>query len=252
MSSFRRHPLGSAFTVVPPATLTILLLCIVLWFVETATVASWSTAWRHVELSVPGLLSGKVWQLVTYQFLHAPGSLTHVLFNMLTLIFFAPRLERRWGTAGFVRFFLACGIGGGLLYFVVALLLRDPGGVVGASGALLGVLLACAMIWPHDQIILLVIPVQLRFAVLIIGLVDLMMAWTGAMGGSATGAVAHVGGALTGWAYLAHAHRVRALFKGGRGNPWQSARRWWRRRRMHVADRDFDQWLKDQDDKTRH
>jgi len=253
MSSFRRHPIGSVFTEIPRATLIIIITCLVVWFAEVATLHHWDGFWRHVRLSADGLRAGEIWQLVTYQAMHDPKGIGHVLFNLLALLFFGRRLEARWGAAAFVRFFLACGIGGGLLYALVALLMTDPAGVVGASGAVMGILVACALIWPRDQILIMfVIPVQLRHAVLIIGLIDLMLAWLGGMGGSATGAVAHIGGALTGWAYLALGPRVRTLLPSSMGHPLQSLRRWWRRRRMTVVDRDFDKWLKDRDEDTRH
>lgn len=251
MSSFRRPPGGSVFTAIPPVSLAILVTCLVVWFIQAATPAA--DIWRHLALSTPGLFAGKLWQLVTYQALHDAGGLTHILFNMLGLLFFGPALERRWGSAAFLRYFLACGIGGGILFIAVAAALGDSAPVVGASGAILGLLVAWALIWPTRQILLaLVIPIEIRHAVLILVLIDLMLAWLGSMGGNATGAVAHLGGALTGWAYIVHAGKLRRLGGPGAGNPIEGVRRWWRRRHMSVVDRDFEQWLKEQDDEKRH
>jgi membrane associated rhomboid family serine protease len=253
MSSFQRHPIGSVFTEIPRVTLAILVTCLLVWFVEVATLQHWDDGyWLHLKLSAEGLLAGKIWQLVTYQALHDTG-LSHILFNMLVLLFFGVRLERRWGGWGFLRYFLACGIGGGLLYVLAALVLGDPASVVGASGAIMGAMLACALIWPRDRVtFMLVLSLELRQLVVVAALIDLMMAWLGAFGGSATGAVAHLGGALTGWAYLAHAHRVTGFLGGAGGGPLARTRRWWRRRSMTIVDRDFDKWLKDRDEDTRH
>lgn len=246
----RRHPIGSVFTDMPPVTLGILVTCLVVWFVRGVTRGA--EIWSHLALSTDGVLAGKIWQFITYQALHDFG-LTHVLFNMLTLLFFGPELERRWGSRGFLTYFLACGVGGGLLYFIVALALGDHAGVVGASGAALGLLAAWALIWPTRRILVLfVLQLEIRHAVLILLLIDLMLAWLGAMGGQATGAAAHVGGMLTGWLYIAHAGKLRRL---GRFSPrvaWDDLRRRWRRRRMRVADRDFEKWLDEQDEETRH
>lgn len=253
MSSFRRHPLGSVFAEMPPAVLTILVGCIVLWFVEASTMAWWRSFWEPwLALTADGLLHGRVWQLVTYQFLHEPRTPWHVVFNMLVLFTFGRRLEGRWGTAGFVRFYLACGIGGGVLYALLALMVGSGEGVVGASGALFGLLLAYALIWPRDQILVMfVVPMEVRHFVLILFLLDLMSTWLGWLGNNPVGAAAHVGGALTGWAYLAHAGKVQRM-AGWRPSPLQSIRKWWRRRRVRVADTDFEQWLKKHDDETRH
>ena len=81
---------------------------------------------------------GYLWQLVTYIFLH--GGLFHILFNMLGLWMFGTDLERLWGRKAFTRFFFLCGVGGGL--FKVLLNPSLPYPTVGASGAILGLLVA--------------------------------------------------------------------------------------------------------------
>ncbi len=252
MSTWRRHPIGSVFAGVPPAVLAILGACLLIWFIEVATIRAWGTWTSWLALGRDGLMAGKVWQLVTYQFLHDPRGVAHLLFNAIGLFMFGRALEQRWGTAGFVRYYLACGVGGGLAYVLVAALLGDRGTVVGASGAVLGLAIAFALIWPNATfLVFFVLPIQARHAVVIFVLLDLMFAWVGAMGGQATGAVAHLGGLATGWLYLAHAYRLRGLGARARGLP-ASARRWWRRRRMTVADQDFDSWLRKNDDDVRH
>ncbi|MGC4085717.1 MAG: rhomboid family intramembrane serine protease [Vicinamibacterales bacterium] len=93
-----------------------------------------------------------VWQLVSYMFLHA--GISHILFNMLALWMFGTELERMWGTRYFLKFYFTTGIGAGLLTVVFSLLpfsfARHVWGanIVGASGAIFGLLLAYAMSLP--------------------------------------------------------------------------------------------------------
>jgi membrane associated rhomboid family serine protease len=106
------------------------------------------------------------WRLVTYQFLHA--NITHILFNMLGLYFFGPPLERLWGSNRFLYFYLLCGTIGGLAFVVLSTLIGDPVPIVGASGAILGLLTACAILFPQMIIILILFPVPIRFAAILL------------------------------------------------------------------------------------
>jgi len=94
-----------------------------------------------------------VWQPVTYMFLH--GGIFHILFNMLALWMFGTELERLWGTRYFLKFYFVCGIGAGVLTVLFSLM---PFGfaqqvyysvVIGASGAIYGLLLAYALTYPE-------------------------------------------------------------------------------------------------------
>ena len=101
------------------------------------------------------------WTLVTYMFLHA--NLTHLLFNMVGLFFFGPRLEERLGGRNFILMYLCAGLGGALLSFVFS----PRAGVVGASAAVFGVLLGFARYWPKEDIyIWAVLPIQARMLAL--------------------------------------------------------------------------------------
>ena len=146
----------------------------------------------------------QVWQLVTYMFIHAGP--THLLFNMLALWMFGTELERMWGTKYFTKFYFVCGIGAGLFQVVLGLL---PFGfaaqfyypsVVGASGAIYGVLAAYALYFPSRPIVMfLVFPVPARYAVMIMGGLSLVFAMGGGGGVAHT---AHLGGLLVGYLYL--------------------------------------------------
>src|SRR5580765_309029 len=98
----------------------------------------------------------RIWQLGTYMFLH--GGLFHLLFNMLALWMFGAELERVWGTRYFLKFYFLTGIGAGALTVLFSLLPFDfarqlyTSSIIGASGAIYGLLLAYAMYFPNRPI----------------------------------------------------------------------------------------------------
>lgn len=153
---------------------------------------------------VPSLVVsyGFVWQLVTYQFLH--GGFGHIVINMFILWMFGRELEPLWGSGRFLRYYLICGIGGGLANLAVALLPAvDPNiPVIGASGATLGVLLAYGLLFPNRRILLYgVFPVRARTLVFIMVILDLLFAvWS--QGRSEVAHFAHLGGMATGYLML--------------------------------------------------
>jgi membrane associated rhomboid family serine protease len=138
------------------------------------------------------------WSLVTYAFLHA--SILHLLGNLLVLFFFGPRLEERWGSRGFLQVYLVAALGGGLAS-VLLLPLQPAGAIVGASGAVLGLLLAYALYWPDQEVhIWGIFPVRVKWLVLAIAAMNLLMAVEGARGGVAF--LAHLGGMAATYAWL--------------------------------------------------
>jgi len=139
---------------------------------------------------VPALLLARPWTLVTYMFLHA--GFTHILFNMLGLYFFGPRVEQRIGSSRFFALYMISGITGGLLSFYTPMV-----SIVGASGAIFGVLLAYARFWPRDQMLIWgIIPIEVRWLVLIYTLISLLGIGTG------VAHFAHLGGFLGAFLYL--------------------------------------------------
>lgn len=139
---------------------------------------------------VPALLLARPWTLVTYMFLHA--GFTHILFNMLGLYFFGPRVEQRIGSSRFFALYMISGITGGLLSFFTPMV-----AIVGASGAIFGVLLAYARFWPRDQMLIWgIIPIEVRWLVLIYTLISLLGI------GSGVAHFAHLGGFLGAFLYL--------------------------------------------------
>lgn len=144
------------------------------------------------------------WQIVTYMFLHA--NFGHFFFNMFTLLMFAPNLENIWGTKKFLLFYFVTGIGAALVNNLVVFLriLANPAiasalamvPTVGASGAIYGILLGFAMLFPDAQMRFLFfpfIPVKAKWIVLIFAVLELSM---GLGGGDGIAHFAHLGGML--------------------------------------------------------
>ena len=193
----------------------------------------------------PALVLGefRLWQLVTYLFVHSPTQLSHILFNMLAVWMFGVDLERRWGTRGFVKYYFITGIGAGVSMILVSLLpfaaTRATFGAVtiGASGAVYGLLMAWGLLFPHRQILfMLIFPLQARVFVLIMGAIAFLSA-VGANGGPVAN-VAHLGGLAVGFLYLKSPRDLRLELRY-RLTKWRVERM---RRRFNVHKGGRDDW----------
>ena len=141
----------------------------------------------------------QVWRLITYQFLHA--DIIHILFNMLGLYFLGPTLERHWGSKKFLIFYLSCGVAGGLFYTsLVTLKFLWSVPMVGASGAILGMLAACAILFPQFVVFIIVFPVPIRVAA--VGLTIMYFFFVITRGANAGGHAAHLAGMAAGAIYV--------------------------------------------------
>jgi membrane associated rhomboid family serine protease len=182
-----------------------------------------------------------VWQLASYMFLH--GGIFHILFNMLALWMFGAELERLWGTRYFLKFYFVTGVGAAILTVLFSFL---PFGfaeelrhsiVIGASGAIYGLLLAYAMYFPDRPIYMyFVFPIPAKYFVIIMGAI----AFYSSLGQSGVANATHLGGLLVGYLFLKSArmhplselkyrylkwkiNRVRKKFdvySGGRADDW--------------------------------
>jgi len=185
----------------------------------------------------------RVWQLVTYMFIHA--GIFHIAFNMLALWMFGTELERMWGRRYFLKFYFATGIGAGVLTVLLALLPFAPArqlylsDVIGASGAVYGLLLAWAIYFPDRPIYMyFVFPIPARVFVLIIGAIELLTSMSESGGGIAS--ATHLSGLLVAYLMLKSGtmhplsevkyrylkwkiNRVRKkfdIYSGGRADDW--------------------------------
>jgi membrane associated rhomboid family serine protease len=148
----------------------------------------------------------KLWQVVTYMFLH--GGWFHIIFNLLGLWMFAGELEQIWGGILFLRYYLITGIGAGLCiafmnYYMYAQYHIDPV-TIGASGAIYGILLAYGLTWPNRQVMLyFIIPVKIKYLVAIFGMIEFFGTLSTAAGtGGNISHIGHLGGILCGLIYL--------------------------------------------------
>jgi membrane associated rhomboid family serine protease len=157
-------------------------------------------------------MSIQPWRIVTYQFLHDPSSISHILFNMIALYFFGPLLENFWGTRRFIVFYLICGAMGGIVYPILALTGVLPvGPLVGASGAILGMLAAGAILFPNLRVYIWgILPLRLSVLAVILAVVSFLGL---VRGQNAGGEAAHLAGMAAGAVYvLTAAWRHRVLF----------------------------------------
>jgi membrane associated rhomboid family serine protease len=139
--------------------------------------------------------------LVTYQFLHDPGNIFHIVFNMLGLYFLGPTLERHWGSRRFLPFYLGCGVAGGVFYLLLVAIGFLPAlPMVGASGAILGMLAACAILFPHFVVFILLFPIPIRVAAIAFTVIYLFFVIT--KGENAGGDAVHLAGMATGAIYV--------------------------------------------------
>ncbi len=174
------------------------------------------------------------WQLVSYMFMHA--DLSHVLFNMLALWMFGMELEQVWGSKKFAIYYALCGLGGGIAHLIISPLLGDTSWVplVGASGAVFGLLIAFGLLFPDRPIYLyFFIPIRAKFFVAGYMALEFYFLYSGSGGNISH--LAHLGGAVVGIVYMlvsVGAPTILANFRSGRrkddssGGSWQNRGGW--------------------------
>lgn len=162
-----------------------------------------------------------LWQPFTYLFLHSPN-LTHILFNMLLLWWVGSQIERTMGSKRFLTYYLACGVGAGFLYLVIvyiAQLFFGPLGdvmsspVVGASGAIFGLLLAFAIFHGEEVVyFLMLFPMRAKYFVCLLVLIEVFVISTEGLSGPVAN-LAHLGGMVVGFGYLSYQTHVKKRAK---------------------------------------
>ncbi|MBN1508535.1 MAG: rhomboid family intramembrane serine protease [Sedimentisphaerales bacterium] len=171
------------------------------------------------------------WRLVSYQFLH--GNLLHIVMNMLVLYFLGPTLERYWGSRRFLLFYLGCGVVGGLSFLLLmAIGLVGAAPLLGASGAILGVLAACAILFPQFVVFLIIFPMPIRVFAVLITIFYVVNILT--QGSNAGGDAAHLGGMAAGAAYILLLPRFEKLKLRVHAQSWEKRMEESRKLRMEV------------------
>ena len=191
--SFGPGPLTPAIKAIVAANVAVF----VVWYFQRAVEVP---LWMNPQ----DVVHGQVWRLATYMFVH--GGFFHILFNMLALWMFGVELERTWGSRYFLKYYFVCGVGAALTTVLLSFL---PGifgqqlylsRTVGASGAVMGVLLAYALYFPNRPIYMyFVFPIPAKYFVAIIGAISLLSSMGGGGGIAHT---THLGGLVAGYLYL--------------------------------------------------
>lgn len=153
----------------------------------------------------------QVWQAFTYMFLHHPENIFHVVFNMLILWMFGSELEAHWGRKFFLSYYMVSGVGAGIIYSFVALfyfLFVNPSStvmlqnVIGASGAVFGLILAYGIVFAERQIYFMgIFPMKAKHFALILGGIEVVTLINAGFR-SEVANLAHLGGLLSGFFYL--------------------------------------------------
>jgi membrane associated rhomboid family serine protease len=198
-----------------------------------------------LALDVQKVLHGQIWRLLTYSFLHDPGAILHILFNMLFLWWFGSDMEDLYGPGEFLTFYLSACFVGGVLFFVSSLAwVPNTLPCLGASGGVLAVLTLCAIHYPRRTILLFfILPIPLPLFLMIVLAGDAYVFLNRAESGTAV--AAHLGGALfAGVYYRSHIRLLEWLPPIWDRGYWQG----WRRRlfgprlRLYVDESAKEKW----------
>lgn len=249
---------GRGISNMPPVTKNIIIINALIWLVEVISPQfGVNGIIRHLGLHLFGAPDSNPVQVITYMFVHDQKTFFHVFFNMLTLFFFGPMLERIWGSRKFLFYYMVCGVGAALVQEAIwgltwkaeyiegiaslnhiskadaAVLVQryleagDTGIInaiaafknqmvtIGASGAIFGILLGFAFIFPNIPMYLFFIPVPIKAKYMVIGyaVLEFFFGVTGSMGTVAH--FAHLGGMLFGLILLLYWRRKGSVTGGG-------------------------------------
>ena len=185
-------------------TLTLIAAYVAVWLAEDVIASFFPQFGRifgYLALSRAGIEHGYVWQLLTYQFMHAGW--VHLLFNCVAILSFGNLLERLLGARRYLTLMFSSGVAGGVLQVLVALLWPEyfGGAVVGASACAFGLVAAFATIYPNERIVVFPIPFPIRAKTVLIGsAVIAVMLIIFPLVNIAN--AAHLGGMAMGWFYV--------------------------------------------------
>jgi membrane associated rhomboid family serine protease len=216
MNSTEIRPRG--FQVLPPVIKNLLIINGLFWLAQKTIGTQFFPMEDTFALHYIRSDFYRPWQFITYMFLHDPGSIFHILFNMFALWMFGSTLENLWGSKWFLIFYLICGVGAALVHMVALwydisqaeaafnagiisedrflMTLNVP--TMGASGAVMGIFAAFAFTFPNSQLLILPIPFPIKAKYAMIGLIALDLFGGFSSQSSGVAHFAHVGGALVG------------------------------------------------------
>jgi len=175
----------------------LLIINVLVYFGATMVLPQIGIPTRMLYLFYPGTEPFQPFQLITHMFMH--GSTTHILFNMMSLFFLGPMVEQALGSKRFLTFYLLSGVGAMLLHLGIDYFSVQHIPVVGASGAIMGVFVAFAVLFPDVKLMLLFPPIPIKAKYMMMALIafDLFSGISGMSTGIAH--FAHLGGVLAGF-----------------------------------------------------
>ena len=210
---------------IPPVTKNLIIINLLFWVASLALPKIGIDLVDWLGLHVPGATDFKAYQIISYMFMHDTRSFGHVFFNMFAVYMFGRVLENVWGPKRYLTFYLVTGLGAGLIQELVWMYnlsdvllasqdLINLNGVrvitkheylnffvtIGASGAVFGILLAFAMLFPDVPLYLmfLPIPIKAKYFVIFYGLAELFLG-AASFGGDDVAHFAHLGDMLFGY-----------------------------------------------------
>ncbi|MBK9938948.1 MAG: rhomboid family intramembrane serine protease [Chitinophagaceae bacterium] len=185
----------------PPIVKNLIIINVLVWIAQLSLDAQYQITMRGALWPVNSPLF-EPYQIFTTMFLHAPSfeMFFHILFNMFALYMFGRVLENVWGAKRFLFFYLACGVGASAAHLLMQHFMGGFAPAVGASGAVMGVLVGFGYLFPNTELMIIPIPVPVKAKWVVIGyiLLDLFGGF-GKVAGDNIAHFAHLGGALTGF-----------------------------------------------------
>ena len=180
--------------------------------------------YQALEMNSTKVLHGQIWRLFTFTYLHDLSGLWHIGMNMLGLYLLGTPLERRWGARRFFAFYTLAGFAAVSLYMAMTVLgpLNASASLIGASGGVLGVLGACAVLFPQFRLIFFIFPVPIRTAAVFFVAMYSFNLWT--RGYNAGGDACHLAGLAFGIAWGYRGHRWTRSWDNWRESMKRSAR----------------------------
>lgn len=158
----------------------------------------------------PGIFNGHIYQLLTSMFIH--GDLTHLIFNMYGLFIFGSNLEKRWGKGNFITFYIVVGVFANICSAAFFFFTGVPARLIGASGAIYGVLLAFGAYNPNVILVLFFfIPMKVKWVIPVFAFMELAFEITGSLSGIAH--ITHLMGFVGAFLYLLLFFRINAIKK---------------------------------------
>ncbi len=184
----------------PPIVKNLIILNVLAWIAQLTLDNQYQITLRGALWPV-GTPMFEPYQVFTTMFLHSPSinTIFHILFNMFALFIFGRVLENVWGPKRFLFFYLACGLGASAAHLTMQYFMGGFSFAIGASGAVMGVLVAFGYLFPNTELLIIPIPVPVKAKWVVIGyvLIDLFGGF-GKVPGDNIAHFAHLGGALTG------------------------------------------------------